>query len=312
MVADGVVGPHATLDLWDVRWMDLSQIAEFRPLGFELDLFVPFARTYGGSHWAWWPGCPLPGDPPVVELPRDSCEGQVFAQDFGGFLCRKVVQELSAVQPEVDEDVVHPASAQQRLQAKLTQLLPYWPRPIATTVAELGSGKVREWPGETFGTVSVPDALRAVRSLMADERIGLLFNHTTDDDMPSGPSRMYTHVTLFGPRLSLDSVAGLLEAFGTLNGDTLVVPDAAHGPLSFHISFVPASHYNSQRLASVGLTRPPSVSIRCPVEGRAVILSMLATLSTLTPAVATALDPQPLNNWLAQKDPWGELRWAWA
>jgi hypothetical protein len=320
MAAAGVFarGTASALDLYDVRWMDADQIAGFTPLSFVTDGFVPFAKEARASYWAWWPACPMPGGPPVVYSPRDSNTAEVFAGDFAGFLFRQLLREMSDLQPDDVGDDPTPAAIRAYLQAKVGIVAPYIPSVWATALAALANREVRHRSDGVLGALSAAEATEVARLHLGDARIGLEFIQFPDDVVPRGPSGLYKSVTLFGIRLSMPAVAGVVRPFGSLREEStrwggvqvLTVADKAHGPLTFRFGFVPVSHYNRDRIAAVGLDRPPSISIDCPAEASPILLDILGRLSSLGPAIVSARGVEPLDHLLSASDPWADLRWA--
>ncbi len=301
---------ETALRLPDVRWMSPEQIAGHQPLVFMTDALVPFAREARASHWAWWPTCPLSGEVPIIYSPRDSNTAEVYAADFAGFLCRKLFAELSDL--EVDDLGTEPTSGVVRayFTAKVRSVSPYLPADWVAALAAAARRPLRVHPDGRTGVLTHAETLATLRSLLPDPRVGLEFVQFPQDVRPTGPSGLYKSVTLFGPGLTSSAVADLLRPFGDVDEHALVISDRAHGPLTVRIGHVAASNYNRDLLAAVGLDRPPSAWMECPVETSDTLLPILDRLRAVATAVVSVRGVEPLSDLLTSPDPWGDLRWA--
>jgi hypothetical protein len=166
-------GPNELL-LTDVDWMTTEAIANFRPLGFQIEGLVPFARTARRDLYCWYPAWTSDKGIPIAFCPRDDENAICYAPDFFGFLYRILLEEFSGSWLPEDYGIDGTAERFLRYAKDVGQFLPdSW----ADTLHQLSLRPLREVEKEVYGVTERQKCDELIEKALSFSRLNEEFKH---------------------------------------------------------------------------------------------------------------------------------------
>jgi hypothetical protein len=180
LVRDGCSDPHHAdhLQFTDLEWWQSSHVERWQPDPRQVTGLVPFAQTLSGHLWCWYPDIDPRLPAPVVFCPEEDEVAVLYAPDFGSWLYRVMLEELSGTflvervgMQQATSSLLHFADILQR----------YLPVEWGQRLRELSQGALTERQENFYGVISEEECEAIVHADIAYDRLDEEFEHIHED-----------------------------------------------------------------------------------------------------------------------------------